>query len=358
MFFFPLVGSQTQPWCDAYQTFATDSHSSLSYSFTAACPVVTRDKDYSLEVCVDQFASDSVAALQLALMWEITGDESYATKATVILDLWGNTLTVLNGTDGQLAAALSGSNFVNAAEIIRYTYSSSSYTNGWTAASVATFEGMVQNILIAPASLTNTTTAVSYPFEANWGTSGERFMLAAAVFVENATLYDYAKELILYSSCANLSGTISSTGQSSESGRDQQHTQLDLRNLVEAFTVMTNQYDPHDFFAQFDNRLMAGLEYTAHYLMGNSVTYDASFYRCDANLLGGPWSTISTSGLTPIRPIWEAGYAHYVCVKGLSMPYTKALIQANTPDGQSPATAIADGAAFQTLRFRLPGCGL
>ena len=75
-----------------------------------------------------------------------------------------------------------------------------------------------------------------------------------------------------------------------------------------------------------DNRLLLGLEYTAKYLMGGVVAYDESFVRCDADLLGGPWSVISTSGMTPIRPVWEAGYAHYVNVKGLSMPYTKALV--------------------------------
>lgn len=90
-------------------------------------------------------------------------------------------------------------------------------------------------------------------------------MLAAAVFTENTTLYDYGKELILSSSCANLSGTISSTGQSSESGRDQQHTQLGLGNLVEAFKVMQNQFDPNDFFAELNNRLMVGIEYEAKY---------------------------------------------------------------------------------------------
>lgn len=111
--------------------------------------------------------------------------------------------------------------------------------------------------------------------------------------------------------------------------------------------------------------------------MGGTVPYTSSFARCDANLLGAPWATISTSGMTPIRPIWEAAYAHYVNEKGLSMPYTKALvrdpltnqfanggwltmvqIQAHTPDGQSPSTSIADGAAFQTLRFRLQNSGL
>ena len=92
-----LVASETQPWYEAYQAFAADSHSLLTYSFTGACPVVTRDKNADLIVCMDQFASDSVAALQLALMWTITGSTSYANKATTILSDWGSTLKVLNG---------------------------------------------------------------------------------------------------------------------------------------------------------------------------------------------------------------------------------------------------------------------
>jgi hypothetical protein len=60
--------------------------------------VVTRDKTASLIVCMDQFADDSVAARQLALMWTITGTASYATKATTILSAWGSTLKVLNGS--------------------------------------------------------------------------------------------------------------------------------------------------------------------------------------------------------------------------------------------------------------------
>jgi hypothetical protein len=48
------------------------------------------------------------------------------------------------GTDGQLAAALSGANLVNAAEIIRYTYNSSLYSAGWTPTSIETFSTMVQ----------------------------------------------------------------------------------------------------------------------------------------------------------------------------------------------------------------------
>lgn len=51
--------------------------------------------------------------------------------------------------------------------------------------------------------------------------------------------------------------------------------------------------------------------------MGGSVPYYESFVRCDAELLGGPWPVISSLGMSPIRPIWEASYAHYGNVKGL-----------------------------------------
>jgi hypothetical protein len=91
------VAAETQPWYEAYQDFAADPNSLLSYSFTSACPVVTRDKNDSLIVCMYQFASDSVAARQLALMWAITGTESYATLATTILSSYGSTLQVVNG---------------------------------------------------------------------------------------------------------------------------------------------------------------------------------------------------------------------------------------------------------------------
>jgi len=87
-----LVAAQDQPWYEAYQAFAADSHSSSSYSFSAACPLVTRDKTYT--VCDSQFASDSVAAVQLALMWTITGTTTYADKATALLSAWGSTLKI------------------------------------------------------------------------------------------------------------------------------------------------------------------------------------------------------------------------------------------------------------------------
>lgn len=133
--------------------------------------------------------------------------------------------------------------------------------------------------------------------------------------------------------------------------RDQQHVQLGLGNFVEAFTTLTIQQDSTDWFSLLNNRLATGLEYTAKFLLGNSVPYDKTFARCNANLLGGPWNKISSTGTTPIRPVWELGFAIY-SARGISMPFTKRLIDRHTPDGPNPKNSISDGSSWQTLRFR------
>jgi hypothetical protein len=133
-------------------------------------------------------------------------------------------------------------------------------------------------------------------------------------------MYEYGKSLISNSSCANLTGTINPEGQSSESGRDQAHTQLGLGNFGEAFQMAWNQGD--DLFSLLENRLLFGYEYTARYNLGYTVHYNKDFYRCDAFLVNGPWPIISNVTRGEWRPIWELPYAHYVSIKGLSMPYT------------------------------------
>jgi len=64
---------------------------------------------------------------------------------------------LLLGSDAQLAAALSGTQLVNAAEIIRYTYS------GWSSADISKFENMILNIFYPPSSQTTPTPDQKYP---------------------------------------------------------------------------------------------------------------------------------------------------------------------------------------------------
>ncbi len=61
------------------------------------------------------------------------------------------------GSDAQLSAALSGTQLVNAAEIIRYTYS------GWSSDNIVKFEKMILNIFYPPSSQTTPTPDQQYP---------------------------------------------------------------------------------------------------------------------------------------------------------------------------------------------------
>ncbi len=92
-----MVATERQPWYAALQSFAADLHSSLSYSIQGPDAIVTRDAHGKTNVATSHLTHDSTAALQLALMYSITGNSSYAALATKILEEWTDTLIIING---------------------------------------------------------------------------------------------------------------------------------------------------------------------------------------------------------------------------------------------------------------------
>ncbi|KAG9792320.1 hypothetical protein KCU88_g735, partial [Aureobasidium melanogenum] len=226
------------------------------------CPFVTRTKNASTSVCVDEFAEDAVATLQQTLMCIITGDETYLNNSIDLLNAWGSTLTKVN-------------------EIVR------AKTDRWAEDDIVTFSHAVSTAMYPPAAQYILSVEQSIPFIANWGTSGAKFMLAAAVFLENQTAYDTAKYLMVHSQCANFTSSISETGQTSETG-----------------------ISPVD------------------------------------------WPVISEVDIWPVRPTWEMGYGIAKHILGIELHKTREMIFAVAPDAPNPPNAIADGSAFQTLRYR------
>jgi hypothetical protein len=93
-----MVAAKKQPWYAAFQSFAADNHSELSYTMQGPDAVVTREANPAkINNATGHLAHDSIAALQLALMYSITGNDSYAVLATRILEEWADTLLVING---------------------------------------------------------------------------------------------------------------------------------------------------------------------------------------------------------------------------------------------------------------------
>jgi hypothetical protein len=229
---------------------AADPRSSATYVMAGPFTYFTRDHSGD-QTHLSAIIEDGRAAIQLALRWYITNETSFAFASANILNQWASTLTLINGnwlslhslqplrqlntslfsilgTDVQLGASLSGVNLVNAAEIQRYTFSS------WQSSSITTFSNMINNLFVPAAQVQG---LAVYPFSGNWGTTGEKALIAYGVFLDNTTIYNLGKSYYETgnpnneAACGCLPYMIpTTTGQYVESGRDQGHTQFSLGN--------------------------------------------------------------------------------------------------------------------------------
>lgn len=156
----------------------------------------------------------------------------------------------------------------------------------------------------------------------NWGHIVNRCRMAAAIFLEDKALYQYAIDIYLHANDnGSLPNYVSSTGQCQETGRDQGHAQLGLGAMCEICEMAWEQGD--DLWGALDNRLMKGMEYTAKYNLGYDVPFET---WTDCTGLYNDWTEPGEMGRGRIRCIYDMPYQHYVGRKGLKMPYTKKVL--------------------------------
>jgi Alginate lyase len=142
--------------------------------------------------------NDSNAAYVQALLWYMTGNQTYANNAINIMNTYSsnfrgyagtNGLSCPSGTDcsnGPLQSGWDSEKWPRAAEIIRYGKTSSGAGSGWTSSSITAFKTMLTNIyqpVIQNGSGVN----------GNWDMSMIDGMMQIAVFTENSTLLSSAR---------------------------------------------------------------------------------------------------------------------------------------------------------------------
>ena len=121
-----LVAAGVEPWAAAYQKLRADSLASPTYAVRGnpTWTQVSRDGG----VHASEFESDANAAYLQALMWIVTQDTRHAQKCVEIFNAWRNLTEVTGGGTAPLNAGLYAYKLVEAAEIIKSTYT------GWAAA--------------------------------------------------------------------------------------------------------------------------------------------------------------------------------------------------------------------------------
>jgi hypothetical protein len=327
------VAAGHEPWKSGFEKMRIDRASRSDWRVRGPFVVVTREKGNVTGL--SQMVQDGRAAYQNAVMWCVTGNEAHARKAVEILNAWAGTLRKMDGRDVQLSAGLNGFLFVNAAELMRHTYS------GWHPNDVARFERLLLEVVYPP--IKDFATFAN----GNWDGACIKTMMAIGVFCDRRELFDRAVE---YFKSGKGNGRLTSyvindSGQCQESGRDQQHTQLGLGALAEACEVSWNQ--GVDLYAEADNRLLRGFEYTARYNLGQDVPFVAT-----VDVTGKyPHKSISPVGRGSLRPIYEMVWHHYQNRRSVPAPFTKQAADRIRPEG---AGFQSDHPGFGTLLFSLP----
>lgn len=319
------VASQEQPIYSGYEALRNDAHSQLTYRPAGAFEEIGRNPN----VHTDEFDNDSNAAYQCAVMGHITGEKAYFGITATILDRWAATLKRITGADAILCAGLGGFKMANAAELLRYSDA------GWPKSSAEKVGEMLQQVFVP-------VLRTFAPFaNGNWDTAAMKTLMAIAIYRDDRELFE--RVLVYYNhGCGDgrLENYVYSNGQCQESGRDQQHTQLGLAHMGDCCEMAWHQ--GLDLYGMVDNRLLKGFEYTAKYILGGEVPFVPDTDKT------GQYHHEIISPRSPLRPVYEQIYNHYVHRRGLPAPWVSKAAAQLRPEGPG---FRADHTGFGTLLY-------
>jgi len=285
-----MVLAGRQPWKDAFDRLKVSVDTSFAVK---AHTHVLRGPYGRPNIGGEDLSKCASMAYNYALVWYITHERTYASKAIGLLNTWSSTLWDLDYNDAKLLAAWTGHLLCNAAEILRYTDA------GWQQKDITAFTHMLMTVyypLMRP----------YYPqANGNWDGAIIHSLIAIAVFTDNRPLFNNAVDHFKH---APVNGSIFKyiypNGQCQESPRDQGHVQLGIGEFAGAAQVAYTQGT--DLFSIGGNRIALGFEYTARFLLG-----ETPYCYC----------TISERARV-LRDDYEYVYRHYTA-QGLTLPYTQ-----------------------------------
>ena len=300
------------------------------------------------EVTAGTINSSSLTSLQgneeniwiLAVKWVATGTPGYATALCGAIDDYSALLTTMDGNNGSLRAGIYGGKLAEAAEIC--AYANPAWPN--KARAQAMFrQAFAQDIHdFSDSNIPN----------GNWETSCLHGMISIAIFLDDRDLFNRAVNYYLFGQGNGRVSNyvINAAGQVQESGRDQGHTMDGINHLAE--TAEDAWHQGIDLYGAYNNRLLAGFEYTGEYTSGAGTPVFVANRDAWNDPLNS-YATISATASPLSQPNWEMVNNHYVSRQGLGAPYTSGVV---TASGYRPEPASQDFAGMGTLEFtRSPG---
>jgi len=280
-----------------------------------------------------QCCRQACAAFQLALRWQISGEEKYAESSRAILNEWAWACRKITANDSNqyLLAGFQGYTFANAAELLR------GYA-GWTDSEQESFKKWLRDVWYEKNKwfIDNHggPNVCDLHYWSNWELCNLASILAIGIYLEDAGMVNYVnrqflsgqgsgavENLVPYDPVADPDGKGAVIAQCMESGRDQGHAVLCVSETAELCRMAQNV--GLDFWGAKDSRVLAFFEYEAKYNVRQDGLYIASDmpfteykYCVDCSCVhkshGATHTAVSPSGRGKERPGWDLIYAHYV----------------------------------------------
>jgi hypothetical protein len=256
-----------------------------------------------------------------ALIWRLTGNTAYATKAIEIMNAWSSSMKSHSLSNAVLQSGWVGTLWGRAGEIMRDSNS------GWSQADITQFASMLTNAYV-PYVKNGAPTE-----NGNWELSCADALIQMAVFLDDRTLFDQAVALwkrrvpaYIYMKTdgptpvtfpgegGNWNGaTTYFDGLSQETCRDLGHTQFAFAAMINV--AETARIQGVDLYSLEAPRITTALELHAGYINSKATS-------CAACSL-----TVSTAGM------WEIAYNEYAGRLGMALPNTDKLVTSIRPTG-------------------------
>ena len=282
------------PWKAAWDRMLALPTSSLGFVPEPVAHIVRGS--YGAGQKGDRELNASIAAARShVLQWIVTGGEEHAQKTAAILDAWSVTLADFSGNDSMLLGGWTGGQWADIGEILRATW------KGWSTAGIRQFEQMLRTIYVPLLS------PLFPEANGNWDAAMMHSLLGIAVFCEDGPLFH--RVLLHYRYGPGSSGItryVYPNGQCEESTRDMAHTQLGLGYFALSSLIAWNQ--KVDLFGEASDRLALGFEYTARYMLDESVF---------------AYGSISAQSRDRIDDWYELPLQHFRYDRGYAMPFTE-----------------------------------
>lgn len=243
-----------EPWLSAYNAFAADDHSKLSYWTPGPSATVTRAPNLNNT----RWISDMIAVRNLAFMWVFTGDSAYARKATNLLDAWAVTNTVWGGNESMLDIGDYADYWATGADILKSTFP------GWSDSNTVHVKNYFTNVLYP-------TSFVPWQLrDANKGALQLKIALAAAAFCDDAVRFNQAIEVYRMDAGGGLRNSLTN-GEVGDAGRDD-HWRVQAAALAWGAEVAYKQ--GIDMYEELDKRVLAIAEmYHRYHFEGDTIPF-------------------------------------------------------------------------------------